>query len=62
MSYDVPIQGCDYRWGMDCILDLLTQLGTTSDYSTIVDMHTSQITSMSFQSSLVITWQRILTK
>jgi hypothetical protein len=36
-------QGCDYRWDMDWILDLLTQLGTTTNYSAIADLHTLHI-------------------
>jgi hypothetical protein len=35
----------DYRWGMTWILHLLTQLGTTSNYNTIADLHTLQISS-----------------
>jgi hypothetical protein len=38
---------CDYRRGMDWILDLLTQLGTTSNYTAIANLHTSQITTVS---------------
>jgi hypothetical protein len=35
---------CDYRRGMDWILDLLTQHATTINYSAIADLHKSQIT------------------
>jgi hypothetical protein len=35
---------CDYRRGMNSILDLLTQLGTTGNYSAIADLHTLQTT------------------
>jgi hypothetical protein len=35
---------CDYRRGMDWILDL-TQLGTTSNHSAIADFHNSRITT-----------------
>jgi hypothetical protein len=37
--------GCDYRRSTDWILDLLTQLGTTSNYTVIADLHNSKITS-----------------
>jgi hypothetical protein len=33
---------CDYRRGMDWILNLLTPLGTTSNYSATADLHTLQ--------------------
>jgi hypothetical protein len=36
---------CDYRRGIDWILDLLTQLGTTSNYSAIDNLHNLQITT-----------------
>jgi hypothetical protein len=35
----------DYRRGVDWILDLLTQLGSTSNYSAIADFHTLKISS-----------------
>jgi hypothetical protein len=41
----VTLLGCDYRRGMDWILDLLTQLGTTSNYSATANLHILQITS-----------------
>jgi hypothetical protein len=44
LNYIVTISGCDYRRGMDWRLDLLTQLGTTSNYSAIGDFYTFQIT------------------
>jgi hypothetical protein len=37
--------GCDYRRGTDWILDLLAQLGTTSNYGAIADFHALQITT-----------------
>jgi hypothetical protein len=37
--------GCDCRWGMDWILDLLAQLRITSNHSAIADFHTSRITT-----------------
>jgi hypothetical protein len=46
----------DYRQNMEWILDLLTQLGTTNNSRTIVDLHTLQITvanSKSFPASIV---------
>jgi hypothetical protein len=33
------IYGCYYRRGMDWKLDLLTPLGTASNYSAIADLH-----------------------
>jgi hypothetical protein len=36
---------CEYRRGMDFILDLLTQLGTTSNDSATVDFHNLQYTT-----------------
>jgi hypothetical protein len=36
---------CYYRRGMDWILDLLTPLGTTRNYSAAVNLHTLQITT-----------------
>jgi hypothetical protein len=36
---------------MDWLLDLLTQLGTTSNYSTTANLHTLQITAASTKSS-----------
>jgi hypothetical protein len=38
--------GCDCRLGMGWILDLLTRLGTTSNYSAIADLHTLQFTTI----------------
>jgi hypothetical protein len=42
---------CDYRRGMDWILDLLTQLGTTSNYCVISNLHTLQFTAANTKSS-----------
>jgi hypothetical protein len=36
---------------MDWLLDLLTQLGLTSNYSAIADLHTLQITAANTKSS-----------
>jgi hypothetical protein len=41
----------DYRRGMDWILDLLTQLATTSNYSATAYPHTLQITAANTRSS-----------
>jgi hypothetical protein len=38
------ISGCNYRWGVDWILNLLTERGTASNYSAIADFHTLQFT------------------
>jgi hypothetical protein len=65
--YIVTYLRCDYRRGMNWILDLLEQPGTTSNYSTIADLHTLRITTAPtkpFQASCVLTscsWQRLLT-
>jgi hypothetical protein len=40
VHHNVTIYVCDYRRGVDWILDLLTPLGTTSNYNTIADLHT----------------------
>jgi hypothetical protein len=37
------VSACRRR--MDCILDLLTHLGTTNNYSATADLHTSQFTT-----------------
>jgi hypothetical protein len=42
---------CDFRQGMDWILDLFTQLGNTSHYSAIAYFHNSQITAANTKSS-----------
>jgi hypothetical protein len=56
------IWGREYRRGMYLILDLLTPLRTTSNYSAIADLHTSQITKATakffqlYVSSPVVPW------
>jgi hypothetical protein len=60
----VMIYVCDYRRGMDWILNLLTLLWTTSNYSAISDLHTTEPAKPfpSLLSSLTaVSCQRILT-
>jgi hypothetical protein len=46
LGYNImPRSICDYRRDMDLMLHLLKQLGTTSNYSTIANLHNSQITT-----------------
>jgi hypothetical protein len=40
--YVLSLFRCDYRRGMDWALDLLTQLGTISNYSAVAYLHTLQ--------------------
>jgi hypothetical protein len=51
----------DYRRGINWILDLLTPLGTTSNYIAIANpqLYKSLGHAKSSQSSLVVSWQRI---
>jgi hypothetical protein len=48
-AFDIVACICDYRWGLDWWIDLLTTYahGTTSNYSAIANLHTSQITTAS---------------
>jgi hypothetical protein len=43
-EYYHHLRVCDCRRGMDGILDLLTQLGTTNNYSAPANLHSSQFT------------------
>jgi hypothetical protein len=47
---------------MGCVLDLLTQLGTTSNYDTISDCHTANHSMLSLISlSLEVAWKQLST-
>lgn len=45
------IYGCDYKRSMIWWLDLLTLLGTTSNYSALADLHTLEMTAANTKSS-----------
>jgi hypothetical protein len=46
--------GCDCRRDLDWILDLLTPLGTTSNYSATTNLHTLNITAANTKSSTAV--------
>jgi hypothetical protein len=50
-SYCHVLGVCGYRRAVDWILDLVTRLGNTSNYSDIADHHTLQITAANTKSS-----------
>jgi hypothetical protein len=54
------IWGCDYRWGMDWILDLLTTCMHHSELHFTDHCHTQATVHSLSQSPLAIFWQRLL--
>jgi hypothetical protein len=51
----IAIEGCDYRWARDWILDLLTHLhtplGSASNYSATANLHNIKMTTAKTKSS-----------